>query len=236
MRSQPDGKPPRGRLPLIEEITTEIASYIRTNNLAPGARLPAISELAETFRVAPTTVREALRRLEAVGLVKVHHGVGVFVRSDVSRLMLLNPDRRDPDKARMLALVDARLLIEPTLAERAAMRADQDSVDELTKVLDTSDKARKISAAESDRLNMDFHLGIARVAGNPILTDMLQTLIELHLEDQIVIGALYKDDSRDHAEHLEILNAIRTGNGHVARSLMSSHLAGVIEAIERRGS
>jgi GntR family transcriptional regulator, transcriptional repressor for pyruvate dehydrogenase complex len=236
MRSQSDGKPPRARLPLIEEITTEIASYIRANNLAPGGRLPAISELADTFRVAPTTVREALRRLEAVGLVEVHHGVGVFVRSDVSRLKLLNPVRRDPDNARLLALVDARLLIEPTLAERAALHVDQDSVDELTKVLDKSGKARKISAAESDRLNMDFHLSIARVAGNHILTDILQTFVELYLEDQIVIGALYEDYSRDHAEHLEILNAIKAGNGPAARSLMSSHLAGVIEAIERRGT
>jgi len=236
MRSQSDGKPSRARLPLIEEITTEIASYIRANSLAPGGRLPAISELADTFRVAPTTVREALRRLEAVGLVEVHHGVGIFVRSDVSRLMLLNPVRRDPDKARLLALLDARLQIEPTLAERAAMRADQDSVDELTKVLETSVKARKISAAEADRLNMDFHLSVARMAGNPILTDMLQMFVELYLEDQIVIGALYKDYSKDRVEHLEILNAIKTGDGQTARSLMSSHLAGVMEAVERRGT
>lgn len=233
MQPRRQTRPQRARLPLIEEITTEIANYIRENNLGSGARLPPIAELAETLGVAPTTIREAMRRLEAVGMVEVHHGVGVFVRSDVARLVLLNPDRQEPDKARLLALVDARLQIEPTLAERAAILADEESVRELMTVLEASDKTRKLSAADSDRLNMDFHVKIARIAGNPILTEMLQTLVELHMGDQIVIGKLYEDSSRDHAEHLAILDAIRTGDVGTARSLMSSHLAGVIKAIER---
>ena len=66
---------------LSEKLADRIAASIATGQLRPGDQLPPIVEMARSFRVAPATVREALVRLEARGILDVRHGTGVFVNA-----------------------------------------------------------------------------------------------------------------------------------------------------------
>jgi GntR family transcriptional repressor for pyruvate dehydrogenase complex len=68
---------PRRRL--SDELAERIQAKVATGELRPGDRLPPILEMARNFRVAPTTVREALIRLESKRIVEIRHGAGVFI-------------------------------------------------------------------------------------------------------------------------------------------------------------
>ena len=72
----------RGRL--SDELVERILAPIAAGELRPGDRLPAIAEMARTFRVAANTVREALIRLEAKRVIEIRQGTGVFVTSDTA--------------------------------------------------------------------------------------------------------------------------------------------------------
>lgn len=72
----------RGRL--SDEVVERILAPIAAGDLRPGDRLPAIAEMARTFRVAANTVREALIRLEARHVIEIRQGSGVFVTSDTT--------------------------------------------------------------------------------------------------------------------------------------------------------
>lgn len=218
------------RRPLVDQLTDRVLAHIRTKRLQPGARLPATAEMARSFGVAPTTLREALRRLQATGVIDVRHGVGIFVKSDASRLMVVNPDRLEADKGRLKDLVDARRLIEPTLAGRAAERRSDADVAELEQLL-ASSAALRADRAQAGEANLRFHRRIAQIAGNSVVSDMLAALLDLHVGDQLIIDRLFADPARDHAEHVNIAKAIAAGDARAARRRMQLHLDEVMTSV-----
>src|SRR5215217_702752 len=72
-------------------LSQQILNLIRDRHLKPGDRLPSAKDLAAQFSVATPTMREALRRLQATGIVDIRHGSGIYVRRDRERMMLSNP-------------------------------------------------------------------------------------------------------------------------------------------------
>lgn len=220
------------RPPLVGELVSRILGHIRANGLGPGQRLPTTAELAKAYGVAPTTVREAVRRLEATGVLVVRHGVGTFVAAEASRLLLINPDRIEPDLPGLAQLIDARQLIEPTLAGRAALRRTDADLADMRALLATSGELRD-DRPHAGPVNLRFHTRIAQAAGNVLLSDMLSVILELHTDDQLVIDRLFDDPDRDHAEHLALLDAIERRDAARASALMTEHLAEVLTSVRR---
>jgi GntR family transcriptional repressor for pyruvate dehydrogenase complex len=101
---------------------------VRSQSLAVGDRLPSVRALATSFGVAPPTIREALRRLQALGVIAIRHGSGAYVRDPHPRVVLANPELGRLDGRTILDLLDARLLIEPRLAELAAVDRTADDL------------------------------------------------------------------------------------------------------------
>ena len=98
-------------------------ALIQNDALEPGDRLPSVKELSDRFSVATPTMREALRLLQMAGNLDIRHGSGIYVRRPESRLMLTNPYAGSLSTATILNLLHARLLIEPPVAELAAINA-----------------------------------------------------------------------------------------------------------------
>src|SRR5690242_7490030 len=103
---------PVARHKLADELTARILRHIREEKLEPGDRLPSTRELSARFAVATPTLREALRRLEATGAVEIRHGSGVYVRGDLSLLILTNPNQAPLGGAMLVDLMEAREIIE----------------------------------------------------------------------------------------------------------------------------
>ena len=108
---------------LSGQLAQQVLALIHSDALQSGDRLPSVKELSERFSVATPTMREALRLLQMAGNLDIRHGSGIYVRRPKSRLMLTNPYAGSLSTAHVLNILQARLLIEPPVAELAATNA-----------------------------------------------------------------------------------------------------------------
>ena len=109
---------------IYEEVESQIRDLLREGSYKAGDQLPSERELAETFKVSRTSVREALRALEAQGLIESRTGAGNFiaelpVESLVAPLASLLLEEKDA----LADIFEMRKLIEPRIASLAAERA-----------------------------------------------------------------------------------------------------------------
>jgi GntR family transcriptional regulator, transcriptional repressor for pyruvate dehydrogenase complex len=223
------------RRSLLDDLTAGLVRMIEDGGYEIGDRLPSMSALATQFGVATPTLREAARRLEATGTISFRHGSGVYVTGDSRRLVIANPARSELGDAATLDVLDTRLLIEPALAGRAAVRGDAAQIAEIEAVLASVAQAiAEGSEPTITQLSMRFHVLIAGTAGNKVLTETLQSIVELYEPQQRAVGRLYADRQHDHEEHIEILAAIKDHDEKRATDLMRSHLEGVIAVVSNK--
>lgn len=217
---------PLARGGLVGSLVDEILAMIRREGLRPGQRLPTTKDLAARFDVAVPTVREAIQRLEAIGVVRVRHGAGIFVRAEQPRMMFSQPDRAVIGAQTILDLIETRLLLEPYLAEHAAQAAHGEDVARLADLLHRAERLLDGHDHELQQANMAFHLGIARCSGNVVLVQVMETLVDLYDSEQTAMLSIGDARRADHEEHVAILAAIRAGDAAGAKTLMRRHLEG----------
>lgn len=219
---------------LSDDLATAVVDLISTDGLVAGQQIPALRPLAEQFGVAVPTMREALRRLEGMGILEFRHGSGIYVGPNSDRLVMANQLAPRPTPQQLIDLVSARLVIEPPLAALAAEHRTDDDVDRLRRVLaDSADHLR----AGDDRLvttNIDLHRAIAAATRNPVLEQVLDSLAAVHREDQAEILVLHGSADTDHAEHAELVDLIAGRRADDARVAMHRHLAGVLQVLRDR--
>lgn len=222
---------------LSGRLGEQVLELIRDEQLAPGDRLPSVKELAERFAVATPTMREALHLLQMAGNLDIRHGSGIYVRDGASRLLLTNPYAGALDSETILSLLRARRLIEPPVAGLAAGVVSDEELASLETLL--SEAEQHLSGEDfADEVlglvNMRFHRGIAAGSGNPVLSEVVYSLTEVHIKEQMAVLDLYNNRRRDHQEHRRILAALRERDAGRAEELMSRHLDDVIEVVTTR--
>ncbi len=224
---------PLERQSLSDRLARQIRGSIQSGDFRRGDRLPPIMEMARRFGVGHPTIREALKKLEAMGVVNIRHGSGVFVSRSEEVLVLASPDYSGTvDKKLLIDLIHARTPLEIQSVSEAVHNATTEHLTEMRRLLT---EARE-SLDDDDRLNManmGFHQQIARGSGNVVLAQLLGVLHELFRDEQRLILGLGASRERDHAEHLEILAAVEQRDETLAVSLMRAHLKGVEELIMR---
>lgn len=223
----------RRRATLSDDLTREILELIKAERLRPGDRLPPVQALSDRFGVATSTLREALRRLQATNAVSIRHGSGIYVSHDRHRRILANPHRDIADARTVRELLETRRLIEPAAARAAAVKANPSA---LVPAHDLLKEAREHLRDENalTTTNMAFHVCVARLSGNLILAETIEALLTNHTEEQHDILVLYEDRAKDYHEHCAILNALASNDGERASRQMYEHLTGVIEGVARR--
>lgn len=220
---------------LSNQLANGVIELIRDRALMPGDRLPTARELAETFEVATPTMREALRKLQATGVVDIRHGSGIYVLRAEQRLVVANPSYGDLETHTILQILDARLLVEPHLAELAARNIDADRLAAIARVVERA--AEEIRLRDYLESNVQFHTLVARASGNLVLAQIIESLIELYSVelDQVDPNLLLVDGrTQDNAVHREIYTALATGDGQAAYDAMSRHLQAAVEAVSIR--
>ncbi|GAB2525569.1 FadR/GntR family transcriptional regulator [Paramicrobacterium agarici] len=208
---------------LSYSLAQGILEMISDRKLAHGDVLPNARSLAEHFEVTTPTIREALRTLEATGAVELRHGSGTYVGANVGRLVLPNPNGLTLTGDIRLQMINARCVIEPQIAELAALSRDGDyGLDALEESLESSDWAQP--AAASPQLN--FHRELARVAGNVVLYEVVDSLLSLRSREHREIRQMY-DRKKDHAQHRAIYDAVKDRDAARAHALMHEHLSDI---------
>lgn len=210
-----------------QAIVEQIRTLLRQGRLRPGDRLPSERELCERFGVSRVTVREALRVLEAGGLIEVRVGArgGAFVTTPTSRkvgegladLLNLSPlTAAEVTEARQVF----ELGIVPMVVERAT---DEDiaALRDLTlahqRALERGDYTMSLSA--------DFHVRVAACTHNAAIEMLVQSfhgpLLMSLLEAQVIAPLM---GHRGSGEHREFIEAVADRDVHRAREIMREHL------------
>jgi len=212
---------------LSERLADSIVAIIRDERLVPGQALASSRDLAKRFDVTTPTVREALRRLEATGIVEFRHGSGTYVGAGVTRRVLANPHRPRIDRNSVLELIEARLVLEPAIAAAAARARDEEALTRLE-----SAAANALLPPDGDsRPAVHFHVALAAATGNGLLEESLEALLHVRVREQIEIRHRYDDRKRDHAEHVRIYTAVADGDVAAAERLTRDHLESIRAAI-----
>ena len=203
-------------------ISDQIRRAILEGRLQSGDRLAPERELAEQFGVSRVTVRDALRILEANGLVEIRVGAagGAFVRAPTSadvgagigHMLLLSAVT--PDE-----IAEARLVVELGTVTLAVERATDD---DLTALRTLVDKSREHYNRE---LAWDFHSRLAAAAHNPAI-EMLTASFRGPLSMHAVRAREPSEWSHDQSirEHAELLRALEQRDAVRARAVMAKHL------------
>jgi GntR family transcriptional regulator, transcriptional repressor for pyruvate dehydrogenase complex len=177
--------------------------------------------------VSRTSVREALRALESLGLVEIRPGEGTFIREVsidalVEPLALLMASQREATGE----LFEARRLLEPSLAALAATRATPEEIQEMERILE--EQAREIGAGRTGLAqDAQFHAAIGTAAHNRAITRIAHAIMDLlgqSREDSLNTPGRPK---RSHEDHRRVLAAIRNRDAEAARAAMLEHITAV---------
>jgi len=215
---------------LFEGVAQQIQRLIVDGALKPGDMLPPERELAERFDVSRSSVRDAIRTLELIGLVVPRQGEGTVV-ADVSPEAVVMPIASILTRKRELIaeLLDIRKMIEPALAARAAERASAEDIARLEDVLrrQREKTQRGEPAVEEDT---EFHYLIALAAKNGVVRRVIDVLMRLLRETRARSLQTHGRPERSLAGHKRVLDAIKRRDARAAERAVRRHVE-EIEAI-----
>jgi len=224
---------PVARQNLADDLAQRINDLILRREYESGDRLPSITAMATQFGVGAPTLREALRKLEAVGVVDIRHGSGVYVAAEHGTMLLSNPVFAAPASTKLLVdLIEARIPIEIQSATHAARNATPEQLAEMRRLLDRA-SANLDDAAVLNETNLAFHREIAKASGNTVMAQLLEVLSSLFREEQRLIMDIHGSRRDDHREHIAILDALERRRDKLAGERMRAHLEGVRDVLVR---
>ncbi|MEP6509354.1 MAG: FadR/GntR family transcriptional regulator, partial [Gemmatimonadales bacterium] len=219
------------RQSLSDEIAEKITRMIQSTGFKPSDRLPAITQMARQFGVGSPTVREALKRLETIGVVDIRHGSGVYVGTTPDSFLITNPVfGGTPSKKVLVDLIDSRIPVEMRTASLAANNATTEHLDEMERLL--AQAGQSLNDGELlNKVNLSFHRQIALASGNTVMHQILEVLSSLFRQEQRVILDIKGNRAEDHGEHVGIFEAVRLRDASLATSRMQDHLERVREVL-----
>lgn len=214
------------RVSATEAIVADLKERIRSGEFAPGELLPSEEKLRALYDVSRLTLREAIARLSAVGIVSVRHGKGAVVQDQVSVDALsdvLVPLYPDKSRMRLDELLESRAIIEGEVAALAAGRRTEDDIERLEPLLTPDPASLKNPQAFADR-DYAFHLEVTRAARNSFLLLMYQGFYP-PIRD-FLIGYARTRSRREQAlrRHIPIFEAIVDGDAERARRSARVHM------------
>ncbi len=207
--------------PLRELVYEELKRQILRGKITPGTRMMEV-ELAEEMGVSRTPVREAIRKLEKEGLVTIEPRRGAYA-SEISV--------KD-----MVDVLEVREDLEGFAAFLAAGKITREEVEELKEITRSYSEAVKNNDTEKMiTFDESFHKKIVASSGNKTLIQLSETIQELAIRFRY----LYYDDFSRYVnmpvEHKEILDALTSGNGDMARRSADDHVRKLKEFVIKEG-
>ena len=184
-----------------QQVVARILELIRTGSLHAGDRLPPERELIEIFGISRPSLREALRALSLLGVVKTLHGGGAYVSDLEARTLLAPLDfYLSLTKANFADAFDSRRVIEVEIARRAAVSATSPDIDELNDIIGAHDKVQD-DPIGFRILDVRFHEKLSAIAGNAVLQRIAYGLYNLGLDFQNFGRRAQNEPGLDRSEH-----------------------------------
>jgi GntR family transcriptional repressor for pyruvate dehydrogenase complex len=166
------------KIHLHEQVSQEIQNYIQESGMNDGDKLPSVEKMTEMFGVGRSSLREALRYLEAMEIVRVENGKGIFVR-DVNTFRFSGRVKVEIEKKSLLSILDVRRALEGKAIELAAKHITTKQIKDLELCLDEY-RMLKENNEDTSMIDLAFHRLIIKAAANPILESVLNSFSDLY--------------------------------------------------------
>ncbi|MFO0561803.1 MAG: GntR family transcriptional regulator [Polyangiales bacterium] len=223
---------PVARASAVDAVAEQLRGLILSGSIAPGARLPAERELATQLKVNRLTLRAALARLEALGLIATQHGVGTVVRDfrqhgGIESLPRLIAVLRQRDPRAYVAHVRDVFELRRTIAtEAVALAAERHAPDDLARLhaLAEAQRARTDDVFAFARGDVEFARAVVRAGKNLALELLLNTVARFPDEDAVLTRAMYLQPVDQQAMYSPLIALIATKDAHAARTTLRDSL------------
>lgn len=213
-----------GKTSLVQIVNERIKQYIVDQGLKPGDRLPYEREWVEQLQVSRTVVREALKALQFVGIVRIKSGDGIYVDDPSMDIVTEQISFRwKMTGTQMKELLDTRIVLELGAIDMAVRHADMALLNEIEsrneQLLETIDKVEYPKQED-----MQFHLALFQATGNTSyceLSSVVHKFFRFNRLERLIDKAALKQSL---TEHQQIIRAMKQKNAVLAKDVMLCHL------------
>ena len=225
---------------LSDAIARQLEKLILEGVLTPGERLPSERDLAQQLDVSRPSLREALQKVEAAGLLETRHGGGTFVRDTIGEVIsapLADVFQRHPEAA--LDFIELRSTLEGCSAYYAALRGTEEDRAILADRFRSMEEAHLLDdPSEEAERDADFHISVAEASHNLVLLHVMRSLLGL-LRNDIIFNRKQLYDRAGSRElllrqHRAIYEAIIAGDPEAARAAAQTHMTYVDKVLRER--
>jgi len=225
---------PIKRISVVEQAISKIYDLILSQDLKENDKLPPERQLSEMLGISRNSLREAIRVLDMLGVLRVDQGSGMVIDSSrvsdavtkhLTFALLLNREK-------LHELFEARLVVETECAGLAAVRADQEERETLRRTY------QELCASRTDRpksiaLEIELHNIIARAARNTVLEKILSSLKQILKESREATVPRTGVSTETIQVHERLIAAIEARDQASARAIMREHISAVAERIKK---
>ena len=215
---------------IYEKVVEKLKESISKGEILPGDPLPSERQLMDDFGVSRSSLREAFRVMELLGLIESVPGKGRFVRHP-------KPPAEDEKNIRLedsavLELMEARRILDPAIAAESAMRATSSDLTRLLRVL-TSTEKRLGDPNQRAQSDFDFHLALAEATHNFVFVNITRMNFDLIMATHDKIYNLLEDKDAFLLEHRSMYEAILDHNVDLARETAANHIDRIYKTLHR---
>jgi GntR family transcriptional repressor for pyruvate dehydrogenase complex len=215
-----------------DSVFENLCELISSGTLEAGQRLPSERQLAALLGVSRSSIREALRTLDTLGLTQTKLGSGSYLRENIASLSHYFVRKHAAQTYELSELLEARISLECEVVTFAAKRVDAEGKEALKAILEHQEEME--DANSFLKTDFAFHELIARISNNFFLVEMLKTVRELMLEFNMEV--IKRPGQRIVAlqHHRMIYQAISEENPDKARLAMLRHLESIFSGKKPR--
>lgn len=222
---------------IYEEVSDSILNRLKSGHIKPGDKLESVEQLAKSFNVSRSAVREALSGLRAMGVVEMRQGEGTYITYfDASRFSLPAATALLMQREDMRDLTQVRKILEVGAAGLAAENYQEIDLEPMEEALEAMKNARGEEEL-GEKADLSFHLAIAKATHNQMLINLLQSvsgiMIELMRETRRLILYTEAGNVKLFKEHQLIFEAIKARDSALAQKHMLDHLVAVDNVISK---
>lgn len=218
----------------VDQVVERIRDVITEQKLSAGARLPGELQLVEQLQVSRPVLREALARLQGLGLIEIQRGNGTFVasRERLANCVQLLRTAVTLAPRELLSYAELRAAVEVQAVRQAAERATDEDVAELKQMLK---ELNSVDRPYEELLEIDFrfHRRILQAAGNELMQNLMEVIYEFVVTQMAQTTPSPRENKLGRRLHREIVAAIADHDPDAAERAMREHMEAVLSRLKQ---
>ena len=222
---------------VVDNIVQNIKDLLTGEKLMPGDRLPSERVLSEYFGISRNSLREALKKLEALGVVEIKHGSGVYLIEpshfivSIPKIEILKGDRGILED-----LIETRKIVDVEVAALAAQRSTPENLVEAEEYLEKCRRKQETFTEDGGASKTLFEKLLGEITGNRILMSLQDVTHRLWKSKQKEIGLISLPDEIQYAQHYMVYKAVKAKDVAAAREAMVSHIEAPLRIMEQQST